>query len=302
MKRIIKLLFLFLIPLSVSGQLTPVTSHYVLNPLTINPAYAGNRGVMNFAAFYRKQWVGISGAPETMTLALDAPLHNDKVGLGFLLINDKIGVTKETQFNTNYSYRISAGEGVLSFGLGAGVLMTNTAWSDLLALDPGDEIESRVFIVPNFSFGAYYSNNNYFAGFSIPRLLSHKFDFDKNKYVLKNNMADYYYLLNTGYLFDLSDKLKFFPSVLIAISPGDKVLFDVNANFRFFDRMWIGSSYRNDRSITGLFQFQINNQLKMAYTYDFDFGKLRTFSSGSHEIMLRFEFRYKVDAISPLNF
>jgi len=302
MKRIIKLLFLFLIPLSVSGQLTPVTSHYVLNPLTINPAYAGNRGVMNFAAFYRKQWVGIAGAPETMTLALDAPLHNDKVGLGFLLINDKIGVTKETQFNTNYSYRISAGEGVLSFGLGAGVLMTNTAWSDLLALDPGDEIESRVFIVPNFSFGAYYSNNNYFAGFSIPRLLSHKFDFDKNKYVLKNNMADYYYLLNTGYLFDLSDKLKFFPSVLIAISPGDKVLFDVNANFRFFDRMWIGSSYRNDRSITGLFQFQINNQMKMAYTYDFDFGKLRTFSSGSHEIMLRFEFRYKVDAISPLNF
>lgn len=302
MKRIFKLLILFLIPLSVSGQLSPVTNQYVLNPLTINPAYAGNRGVLNIAAFYRKQWVGITGAPETMTLAIDAPLQNNKLGLGLIIVNDKIGVTKETQFNTNYSYKITLGEGILSFGLGAGILTTNTAWNDLVALDPGDEIESRVFVVPNFSFGTYYSSGNYFAGFSIPKLLSQTFDTDKNKYILKYNISDYYYLFNTGYLFDVSENLKFFPSALLAFSPGDKLLYDINANFRFSDRFWIGSSYRNDRSITGMFQFQLNNQLRIAYTYDFDFGKLRTFSSGSHEIMLRYEFRYKVNAISPLNF
>jgi hypothetical protein len=33
-----------------------------------------------------------------------------------------------------------------------------------------------------------------------------------------------------------------------------------------------------------------------------DFGRLKSFSSGSHEIILRYEFRYKIDAISPLNF
>jgi type IX secretion system PorP/SprF family membrane protein len=305
MKRIIKILLLILIPASNYGQLPPFTNQYVLNPLSINPAYAGNRGVMNIAAFYRKQWVGVKGSPETMSLAADAPLSDDRMGLGLILLNDKIGVTRETQFNTNYSYKISIKSGILSFGLGAGIIMTNTAWSDLVVLDPGDEyylIDSKVFIVPNFSFGAYYSSQNYFAGFSIPKLIGQKFNFEKNKYVIKNNMNDYYYLFNTGYIFDLSAKLKFFPSVLVVLSPGDKILFDVNANFKVIDRLWLGASYRNGRAISGMFQFQLTNQVKFAYTYDFDFAKLRTFSSGSHEVMMRYEFRYKVEAVSPLNF
>jgi len=305
MKRIIKLLFSLMIPLSLSGQLTPFTNQYVLNPLTINPAYAGNRGVLNIAAFYRKQWVGIKGSPETMSLTVDAPFRDQKMGLGINVINDKIGVTKENQFTANYSYKIDMDKGSLAFGLGAGVVVTNTAWSDLIVLDPGDEyllIDSKVFVVPAFSFGTYYSGEKYFAGISIPKLVGYKFDFDKNKYVLHNNMGDYYYLFNTGYLFDLSPNLKFLPSALVAFSPGDKILYDINAHFRLMDRFWLGASYRNNRSITGLFQFQLTGQIKFAYSYDFDFAKLRTYSSGSHEVMLRYEFRYKVEAISPLNF
>lgn len=305
MKHIIKLLFGFMIPLSVSGQLTPVTNHYVLNPLTINPAFAGNRSVMNIAAFYRKQWVGIKGAPETVSLTMDTPVANDKIGLGLIVISDKIGVTKETQFNTNYSYKIEMGKGVLSLGLGAGLFVTNTAWSDLVVLDEGDEyylIDSKVLTVPNFSFGSYYSNNKFFAGLSIPKLIGQRFDFDKNKYVLKNNFKEYLYLLNTGYLVDVSPKVKFLPSTMIALSMGNRILFDVNAHFRIMDRFWLGASYRNNRSVTGMFQFHLTNQLKFAYTYDFDFNKLRTFSSGSHEVMLRYEFRYRINAISPLNF
>jgi type IX secretion system PorP/SprF family membrane protein len=305
MKRIIKLILFLVIPVSVCGQLTPFTNQYVLNPLILNPAHAGNRGVLNIAAFYRKQWVGIKGSPETMTLTADAPFHDDRMGLGLIVVNDKIGVTRETQFKTNYSYKINVGKGDLSFGLGAGLVVTNTAWSDLIVLDPGDEyllIDSKVFVVPAFSFGTYYSDQKYFAGFSIPKLLGYKFDFEKNKYVINNNMSEYYYLFNTGYLFDLSSNLKFFPSALIVFSPGDKVLYDINAHFRVMDRFWLGASYRNNRSISGMFQFQLTDQIKFAYTYDYDFAKLRTFSSGSHEIMLRYEFRYKVEAISPLNF
>lgn len=305
MKKIIKTIFFLLVPVCVSGQLTPNTSQYILNPLTINPAFAGNRGVMNIAAFYRRQWVGIKGAPETMTLAVDAPFAEDKLGLGLIISNDKIGVTRETQFNTNYSYKIQMGRGIMSFGLGAGLILTNSRWSDLIVLDPGDErylIDSKTFMVPNFSFGGYYTNQNYFAGFSIPRLIGHKFDFNKNKYVLQNNMKDYSYLFNTGYLFELSRKLQFFPSVLIVISRGNKLLYDINAHFRIMERFWLGASYRNNRSINALFQLQVTDQIKFAYTYDMDFGKLRNFSSGSHEIMLRYEFRYKLEAVNPLNF
>jgi type IX secretion system PorP/SprF family membrane protein len=305
MKRIIKSLILLLIPLSLAGQLTPVTSQYVLNPLSINPAYAGNRGALNIAAFYRRQWAGIPGAPETMTLAADAPFLDSKLGLGFSITNDKIGVTKETHFLTNYSYKINMDKGSLSLGLGAGLITTNTAWSDLVVLDPGDEnflTNSRVFVVPDFTFGAYYSNQNYFAGLSIPKLLGYKFNYDKNKYTLMVKPGNYNYLLNAGYVYTLNQKIKLFPSTLITISPGEKLLVDLNAYVSLNDRIWAGASYRNGRSLGALCQFAINNQFRVAYTYDFDFGKLGQYSNGSHEIMIRYEFKYKVKVVNPLNF
>jgi type IX secretion system PorP/SprF family membrane protein len=305
MKRATHLLLLILFPLTLTAQLTPVSNQYVLNPLTINPAYAGSRGALNVAAFYRRQWVGVAGSPETMTLAADAPFFDSKLGLGLIITNDKLGVTKETQFYSTYAYKIKMGEGNLSFGLGAGVITTNTAWSDLVVLDPGDEyylIDSRVFLVPDFSFGVYYSNKNFFLGTSVPKLLVYKFDFDQNKYTQKFDPAQSYYLFHTGYIFTLTPKIKFFPSTLVTFSPGEKVLYDINAHFNYIDRFWVGASYRNNRSVASLLQFAVNDQLRIAYTYDFDFGTLGRYSNGSHEIMLRYEFRYNVDVVNPLIF
>jgi type IX secretion system PorP/SprF family membrane protein len=293
------------LPLTLAGQLNPVSNQYVLNPLIINPAYAGNRGALNIAAFYRRQWVGISGSPETMTLAADAPFLDAKLGLGLIIANDKLGVTKETQIHTTYAYKISLRNGNLSFGLGAGLITTNTAFSDLVALDPGDDfylIDSRVFAVPDFSFGVYYTYKNYFAGLSVPKLLGYKFNFDKNKYSMKFDPGQSYYLFNTGYLYTISSKFKFFPSALITFSPKEKLLYDLNVNFSYLDRLWFGASYRNSRSVAALLQFAVNNQFKVAYTYDIDFGKLGRYSNGSHEIMLRYEFKYKVDVVNPLVF
>ena len=287
------------------GQLLPVTNQYVLNQLSINPAFAGNRGALNIAAFYRRQWVGITGAPETATLSLDAPLLDSKLGLGLIISNDKIGITKETRFMSNYAYRISLGDGNISLGLGAGVLATNTAWSELTVIDQGDEnflINSRVYVVPDFSFGTYYSNRNFFAGFSIPRLSNYTFDYDKNRYTLNFDPGQYYYLLNSGYLISLSPGLKLLPSTLLTYSPGENLLYDINAHFIIIDRIWIGASYRNKRSLVGLIQFAISNQLRLAYSYDFDFGSMSQYSSGSHEVMVRYEFRYKIDVVNPLIF
>jgi type IX secretion system PorP/SprF family membrane protein len=305
MKRIIKILILLLIPMSLLGQLAPVTNQYILNPLTINPSYAGSRGALNVAAFYRKQWTGIAGSPATMTVAADAPFLDNKLGLSLILSTDKLGVTRENRINTNYSYKISLKSGTLSLGLGAGFITTNTAWSDLTVVDPEDQyylIDSRVFVVPDFSFGAYYTYENYFAGFSIPRLLGYRFDFDLNKYALQVNVGHYSYMLNTGYLFSVGPKTKIMPSVLLNFTPGSQFLYDINTHVILYDRLWTGLSYRSNRSVGALFQFAVNEQLRIAYTYDFDFGKLGRYSNGSHEVMLRYEFKYKVEVVNPLIF
>lgn len=305
MKRLIHLSLLLLIPIALSGQITPVPDQYILNPLIINPSCAGNRGALDIAAFYRKQWVGITGAPETMTLAIDAPFMDKKLGLGLILVNDKIGVAKETQIGFNYSYKIKMNNSSLSFGLGAGIITTNTKWSDLVVLDPGDEnylSNSKVFVLPDFKFGVYYSNRNFFGALSIPKLLGYQFNYDKNKYTLKFNPGEYYYLINTGYVINISSKTKFFPSTLITFSPGEKLVFDVNAHFSLFERLWLGASYRSTNAIVGLLQFSISNQIKIAYSCDFDLNQLGSYSNGSHEIMIRYEFHYKVNVVTPLVF
>lgn len=305
MKKILKVLIFLLAPSSIFGQLTPMTNQYVLNPMTINPSCAGARGALNIAAFYRNQWVGIEGSPKTMTLAVDAPLLDKKIGLGFMLVNDKIGVKKDNQFILNYAYNINIGESILSMGLGAGITMTNVSWSDLVVLDPGDDlyqVDTKVFIIPDFSFGLYYTYKNYFAGFSMPQFLTARFNFDKNRYALVNDPKQYNYLFNTGIELEYATNFKFFPSVLLTYASGEKLQYDINAHFGFLNLIRIGGSYRNNRSIVAMLQVQLNNQLRIAYSYDFDMGELGRYSAGSHEVMVRYLFSYKVDAINPVNF
>lgn len=305
MKKILQTVLLLLIPFSVFGQLTPITDHYILNPLSLNPASAGSSGMLNVAAFYRRQWVGITGAPVTMTLTADAPLKDNRIGLGLVIVNDKIGVTKETQIITNYAYRLNVGKGNLAFGLGAGLISTNTAWSDLVVQDEGDEyylIDSKPFVVPHMSFGTYYTLEKFFAGISVPKIFSYKYDFDKNRYQLVNDMALFNYMFTTGYTFKLSHDFAVLPSTLLSYRQSEPLLFDLSVQAIYSDRYWVGLTYRSSKSFTALFQFQLNSQLKIAYSYDYDTSKLGNYSSGSHEIMLRFEFRRKFSAVSPLNF
>jgi type IX secretion system PorP/SprF family membrane protein len=305
MKKYLSIISLFLGTLSANAQFVPVTDHYVLNPLILNPAFAGHRGSLSVAAFYRSQWTGINGSPVTTTLSIDAPLPNDRLGLGFIVVTDKIGVTKETQYISNYAYKINLNDGTLSFGLAAGLTTTNTKWSDLIALDPGDNyllIDHRRYAVPNFGFGTYYTYRDFWAGFSIPRFFGYRFNFEKGRYNIVNDPRQYTYMLTSGYLFKLSSGINLHSSTLISYSATENVQFDLNAHLNLKNNLWFGVGYRSKRALTGLFQIQINNQLKAAYSYDFNLANLGRYSGGTHEIMFRYEFTYKVDAVNPLIF
>ena len=90
-----------------------------------DPAYAGTHESLEFSAIVRDQWTGLPGAPSTQTLSLHTPLHNRNIGLGFMLINDKIGITRQTGAYGAYAYKVRLNDrGVLSMGLQAGFTST----------------------------------------------------------------------------------------------------------------------------------------------------------------------------------
>jgi len=119
---------------------------------------------------------------------------------------------------------------------------------------------------------------------------------------MRNDPVYYTYMFNTGYLFKLSDKVGFMPSTLLTYSAGERFLFDLNSYFSISDKLWLGLSYRNGRSVAGLVQFKLSEQFRIAYSYDFDLGELSRYSNGSHGIMLRYEMRYRVNVVNPLVF
>jgi type IX secretion system PorP/SprF family membrane protein len=303
--RLVTIILFFLILVEGFGQLRPLTDQYVLNGLGINPAYAGSSEVLSISMFYRNQWVGFDGAPTTTTLSLHSPLRNEKVAIGVLVMSDRIGVSKETGLLANYAYRLEAGRGKLSFGLAAGLSMQNEAWAELTSLDDGDDLifdGAGSYLLPDFSFGSYYYTERYFAGISMPFFLTHEFNQITGKYKILQKFSNINYMITGGYLFNISDDIKLLPSVLVKVNPGTAAQADINASMIYKQKFWIGASLRSSGGMVWLLQYQVNNQFRIAYSYGAEFSKLATYQNGSHEIMLKYDFGYTIEVISPRYF
>lgn len=283
----------------------PLSDHYGYNALSINPAFAGCHDALSATLLYRNQWIGFRDAPKSYLLSVHMPFHNNRTGLGLLIENNSIGIFKETNILGNYAYRIEFHKGILSLGLGFGLTVKNTAWNKLEATDP-DDVQlmnnPSSAILPVFSLGAYYYTGKYFLGFSLPLFLSNTLDQTTGKYRISNNFSAYNYLLTGGYELRIGANLKLLPSLLIRYHPKNAIQIDYNAQVSLKDKIWFGVGYRNKNLLVGMFQFQLNPQLRMAYSYDFDLGRMGKYRNGSHEIGFNYIFRYTRKVTGPRQF
>jgi len=290
---------LFLVCISIKGlaQQDPMYSQYMFNQLIINPAYAGTRDVLNASLLYRNQWVNIPGAPNTGIVSIDAPLENQRVGLGMNAVFDKIGVTNYSGLTGIYSYKIKFEQSFLTFGLQAGV---GFYFSDFSSVDYSDGGSPDVAfqndfhdVLPHIGFGMYYSTSRFYAGLSIPQIagyaiqnaLYHK---SESSYL---DLANHLFI-SSGYMFDLTPDIQLKPSVLVKYVSGAPVEFDINAIVSMYDILALGISYRSLASINFLAQVRVTRQIYIGYAYEYSTTNLSTFSNGSHEFMLQYYFDF----------
>ncbi|MFD2826943.1 type IX secretion system membrane protein PorP/SprF [Leeuwenhoekiella polynyae] len=299
MKRnLSKLLLLLVLLISASGysQQDPQYTQYMYNPLVINPAYAGNRGVTSIVLLHRSQWVGLDGAPRTQNLSVHSPIGLGKVGMGFSLVNDVLGPARETYFNVDFSYTLETGaEGKFSFGLKGSLDLLDVDFSRTNPFNTNDpfliNIDNK--LSPNVGVGVFYHDSKFYAGLSAPQLLQTD-HFDRSgsqgaeTFVAEENI--HYYGL-AGYVFDLNRNVKFKPSTLVKMVAGAPLAVDVNANFMFYDKLTLGASYRWSAALSGLVGFQVNDGLLIGFAYDRETTDLgnATYNNGTYELFLRFE-------------
>jgi type IX secretion system PorP/SprF family membrane protein len=122
MKTLLTLLCLLRISLIAYGQQDPLYAQYFNNPILLNPAYTGAQNNWQNIAGYRSQWSGFEGNPTTFSFSSHMPLSGNKIGLGLIFVQDKIGETKNTAVNFNYSYRIEKNTRSIHFGLSTGIV------------------------------------------------------------------------------------------------------------------------------------------------------------------------------------
>jgi type IX secretion system PorP/SprF family membrane protein len=302
MYRYILSIIMMLLPWQLFSQLFPLSDQYTFNALVINPAYAGCQDALSATLQYRDQWVGFQDAPKSRTLSVHAPLKNDRIGLGLMVSRNTIGIYKETTFLGNYAFRHELYNGKLALGLGFGVTAYHVAWNELDATDADDEQlmnNSTTAVLPDFSLGAYYYTKKYFIGISLPMFLSHISDESTGDFKVKNNFSDYNYFISGGYEISAGPVTKFLPSVLIKYHPNYSLQVDYNVQLIVKNIMKIGVGYRNKDILIGMLQCKINEQLNLAYSYDFCFGRLGGYKNSSHEIALSYVFRYARKVMGP---
>jgi type IX secretion system PorP/SprF family membrane protein len=305
MKRLIPGILAVLFPLQLLGQMFPLSDNYVSNALAINPAFAGCHDALSMTILYRNQWIGFEDAPRNLYLSVHAPLHNDRIGLGLLVGESSIGIYRETSFFGNYAYRRELFNGKLAFGLGFGAVIYNVAWNDLKVADEGDDQlinNPETAVLPNFSLGTYYYTPKYFIGISLPLMLSHEQDAATGDYKIANRFSEYNYFITGGYLMDVSPDIRVLASTLLKYHPGHTPQVDYNVQVTMRNFVTLGLGYRNKNILTGMLQCQINEQLRMGYSYNFDLSPVGKYRNGSHEVLLNYIFRYKHKVTGPRQF
>jgi type IX secretion system PorP/SprF family membrane protein len=294
MKKLIIIGAITLIQVVAKAQQEPMVSQYMFNGLFLNPGYAGSHNYVSSSLLHRTQWVNFPGAPKTTLLAVDGlvPTKSKNMGAGLIVTHDRIGATEQTDIFANYSYHLKLGKGKLAFGLKAGVSNYIFKSDNLIIWDANDEVFSgrRNAWLPKFGAGAYYFAEKWYAGISIPTLLAydagHDFNFDVNN----GSFLNRHYFLYGGYVFTINDNVKLKPSTLVKYHPAAPVEADINLNLLYKNQFWVGASYRSMDAIVVMLEYQTNTRFRVGYAFDFTTSKIRNYSTGTHEIMIGYDF------------
>lgn len=259
-------------------------TQFTWDQLVINPAYSGSKDALSARMFYRTQWVGVDGAPSTQSLSFHSPLFNDKMGAGFTVIHDQIGVSRNLVARGSAAYKLSLPSGVLSLGLSGQYRNQANGWDQVSAMNPGDEAlplaatQSGAF---NAGAGVYYQSQHFYAGLAVPTLLEN---------ATETTPQERHYYAMTGAVMRLSRNLRLRTSGMVRYLENAPMQVDVQASVILREQIFAGLGYRHGDSFSVMMQYQFAEQWMFGYAYDYTTSAMRS-NLGSHEVFLGFDLK-----------
>ena len=289
--RLFLILFMFASANYGFGQQQPHYAQYLYNMQVINPAFVGSKSDLNVTLLRRQQWVNVEGAPETTTFSANTRV-NSGFGFGTTVISDKIGLLDNTSVNGDLSYTLPVSEfGRLSFGVKTGLSFFNNNLASGTTVD-NEVYASRTGTYGNLGFGFLYTNQHFFAAFSVPNIFATPVFTLQQNFETVTDLENGNYFFSCGAFINLSkfSDIVFRPSTLIKYTPNLPLSVDINANFIYNKTYEFGLSYRYTNSISAMFALNINEKFRIGYAYENQLNAIGN-NFNTHEIILRLDLK-----------
>ncbi len=296
-KRILTLLAALLSLTGASAQNDIIISQYIHNRYAVNPAFGGSREGLTFFGSYRKQWTGIENTPQSLFFDTHAPLKKEHLTLGASVYSQSIHQSSNTGVQVSLGYRVRPTRRThLAFALQGGVSFRSTDWTKVTTVEANDVVfeENESSTAPLLGVGVAWYGRQFFVGAGVVSFfVSDDFDQRDSEF----SPSDATYTATAGYLFK-AGKFAIQPSVLFAYQK-DADHTDLTLSLIYTDFLWFDVGYRTTDEMTAGIAIQALPQLRIAYNYDYNFGDLKSFTSGSHEISIQYDLVYKVKNVGP---
>lgn len=300
--KILITIIMGLLSLLTYGQQDAGFSMYYFNPVYVNPGYAGSREVFSGSMVNRSQWASMPGSPVTQSLSIHSAIPNSNVGLGFQFYNDHTGPMKNTGIKLTYAYHLPVtDDSHLSFGLSG---MTNNIRIKLNDVNVQDENDPAFTgeTYSNWVFdagtGLYFYQPLFYLGISVNHLLQSKFGLEDTT---EPDLAKFYrqYYLTSGIVFHLNKSIDFRPSLLFKYVKAAPLVTEFTGSFLIKKKVFLGAGFRTskrvnmpgtDNMLIAILELDFTRFLRLGYSYDFYLNRTGNYNSGTHEIMLGWDF------------
>ena len=302
----IALLFLMLMgALNVEAQQAPIFTNFSNSYAYTNAGYAGMSEGINVLGLYRMQWAGFTDmdgneiAPKTFLLSGDMPFRALHGGLGFSILQDKLGFENNVNVGLGYSFHFDLGGSTLGIGVAGTLLNRSVDFSQLHPNQEGDPLlqglgeESDMLF--DFNAGVFWQiPESFYLGFSVVNVLeSMSKALNDNSETSASFVTDRTFYAVAGYPFQFEEMpyLTFIPSVSV-MSDIASTQFNASARVIYNNLFSLGVNYRFQESV-GLMAGITIKDLTIAYSYDINTMGLGL--PGSHEIGLSYCFKLDLD-------
>ena len=282
-----------------------------------NPAVVGSHDAICATLLGRLQWVGFGGEPSTFVFSAQSPfeIKSTSHGVGLTVMSDKLGQETTMVAKLQYAYKMhNVGPGTLSFGLGLGYISKSLGsdWTasqgviDDVAIPVNGASEGGL----DLDFGVYYKiPKKLTIGLSSTHLNGSKFNSVLDDKVSTGESRQFNYQIDRTYYISAQYEQAISSDGAWVLKPGLFVKSDLAATTfalgaiaEYEEKFFGGLHYRVQDAVALMLgaNIQMNGEnaaggmLKVGYSYDFTTSNIRNFSSGSHELFVRYCF-----SISP---